>query len=438
MAESRRKYEKLMENEDLKRWYSEMARTSRITADTYLRRLGSFCIWCEIDPPTLVSKDPKDITDRISDYISHAEGQKLTGAYILSTVKAVKSWLTYNNVKLTRKIRISNVNANSTLSGERNPTQEELKRILASGDPRGRIACVLMAHSGMRPEVLGSYKGDTGIGVSDIPDMKIHSGVVSFEKIPAMIVVRPELSKSRKQYITFLGNEGCFYLKAYLEERIAQGENITGESSIITPSKFALRSLRPHITTINVGDIVRGCIRSAGFNWRPYVLRSYFDTQLMLAESKGFILRDYRQFFMGHVGDIEHRYTVNKQRLPDEIIEDMRSAYGKCLKFLETEEHGIKEEDYQKMLRTSAIEAFSGAFGITLSEDQKEELLSLDTEEYQKRLGELFKDKRADLLNNGNKHKTTPEIELESYLNKGWELVQIYPRGDKAVVRLPS
>jgi hypothetical protein len=40
-------------------------------------------------------------------------------------------------------------------------------------------------------------------------------------------------------------------------------------------------------------------------------------------------------------------------------------------------------------------------------------------------------------LNNGNRHKTIPEGDLEEYLNSGWELVQIYPRGDKAVVRLP-
>jgi len=31
---------------------------------------------------------------------------------------------------------------------------------------------------------------------------------------------------------------------------------------------------------------------------RAYVLRSYFDTQLMLAESKGLVIRDYRQFWM--------------------------------------------------------------------------------------------------------------------------------------------
>jgi len=36
--------------------------------------------------------------------------------------------------------------------------------------------------------------------------------------------------------------------------------------------------------------------------------------------------------------------------------------------------------------------------------------------------------------NNGNRHKTVPESVLETYLNSGWELVQIYPRGDKAVI----
>ncbi len=131
---------------------------------------------------------------------------------------------------------------------------------------------------------------------------------------------------------------------------------------------------------------------------------------------------------MGHKGDIEATYSTNKRLLPG-TIGDMRDAYAKASKFLETEEHGIKEEDYQKMLRDSAIEAFTGAFGITLSEEQKEELRNLETSEYQKRLGELFKYKRADLLNNGNKHKTISEKELESYLDRGWDLVQMYPRG---------
>lgn len=48
------------------------------------------------------------------------------------------------------------------------------------------------------------------------------------------------------------------------------------------------------------------------FGWRPYVLRAYFDTQLLVAESQGKIAHDFRVFFMGHKGSIEARYTTNK------------------------------------------------------------------------------------------------------------------------------
>ena len=442
MAGPRKKYESIMDNEDLKRWYNERARKSLITADTYLRRLGSFCNWASIKPWDLLSKEEKEITDLVSDYVSYAEtDRKFAGQYILSTVKAIKSWLNHNNKKLTRKIETGNGVSNTTLVSERIPTQEELKKIFASGNPRSRVACALMAHSGTRPEVLGDYTGENGLKLRDLPELKIEGSKAIFERIPAMITVRPELSKARKQYITFLGNEGCFYVSAYLEQRIAEGEKLSSNSPLITPSKFGLRSETSHIRTINIGDLVRQSIRASGFKGRPYVLRSYFDTQLMLAESKGLILRDYRQFFMGHVGDIEHRYTVNRQRLPEDVIEDMRQSYAKASKFLETEEKGIKEEDVAKItsnaMRETAIMILETAYGIKLSDKEKEDLMELDINDLQERLKEIFKDKKAEILNNGNKHKTIPERDLEGYLNKGWELVQIYPRGDKAVVRLP-
>ncbi|MCX6655590.1 MAG: hypothetical protein NTY03_10810 [Candidatus Bathyarchaeota archaeon] len=85
--------------------------------------------------------------------------------------------------------------------------------------------------------------------------------------------------------------------------------------------------MKPFIRSTNVGDVIRDGIRKAGFPWRPYVLRSYFDTEMMLAESKGLVLRDYRQFWMGHKGDIEHWYTLNKSRLPDEVVEDLRARW---------------------------------------------------------------------------------------------------------------
>lgn len=77
------------------------------------------------------------------------------------------------------------------------------------------------------------------------------------------------------------------------------------------------------------------------------------------------------------------------------------------------------------------------AFNIQLTEGGKEELRSIDINDFKKRLGNIFKYKRAEILNNRNRHNTIPEGELENYLNRGWELLQIYPMGDKAVIKLP-
>ncbi len=70
--------------------------------------------------------------------------------------------------------------------------------------------------------------------------------------------------------------------------------------------------------------------------WRPYVLRAYSDTQLLVVENHGKISHAYRQFFMGHKGGIEARYTTNKWRLPESVIEDMRQSFQKCEEYIST------------------------------------------------------------------------------------------------------
>ena len=50
------------------------------------------------------------------------------------------------------------------------------------------------------------------------------------------------------------------------------------------------------------------------------------------------VLRDYRIFWMGHRGDMENRYTTNRQRLPEQVVEDMREAYRRSEEFLQTVE----------------------------------------------------------------------------------------------------
>jgi hypothetical protein len=42
---------------------------------------------------------------------------------------------------------------------ERVPSKEELRKIFLAADIQQRVACSLLAHSGLRPETLGDYKG---------------------------------------------------------------------------------------------------------------------------------------------------------------------------------------------------------------------------------------------------------------------------------------
>lgn len=76
------------------------------------------------------------------------------------------------------------------------------------------------------------------------------------------------------------------------------------------------------------------------FVWRPYVLRAFFDTQLLIAESKGKIAHDFRVFFMGHKGSMEAKYTTNKSILPKSLLDEMRDAFKKSEEFLDLEKTG--------------------------------------------------------------------------------------------------
>ena len=319
-----RLYAALLEDQKITRWHANLARGSLITADVYLRRLGNFCESYKITPDKLVSLDEDALHDLLLDTVTRME-RNYTGSYTKSVIKALKSWLSHNGIEVKRAIKIRGAEDAPTLKDEKVPSQAELKKIFFSTDLKGRTASVLVAHSGLRLETVGNYLGNDGLRIRDLPELKIEGESVEFEQIPTIMVVRKELSKAGHQYFTFLSEEGCGYVKDYLDMRRREGEKLGKDSPIVTPKQ----RMKPFIRSTNVGDVIRAGIRKAGFPWKPYVLRSYFDTEIMLAESKGLVLRDYRTFWMGHKGDIEHRYTLNKSRLSDEVVKDQGLARAK-------------------------------------------------------------------------------------------------------------
>ena len=436
------RYGYLLKDKDIARWKHSTDAGSKITGDVYLRRLGSFCVEMGKTPQQLMKMKDKALADLIDDYVIVREKKGNAGSYIKSTVKAVKSWLLFNGIKLQRNIKVKDAESSSTLSEERIPTQEELRRIFNAGDSRERTACALVAFTGVRIGVLGNYKGDNGLKIKDIPDLKVDGDQITFLRVPAKVIIREELSKSGKKYFTFLGGEGCMYLENYLTERIRSGEKLTPDSAVITAAKLGYR-VKQHITAVNVGDLMRNAIRNAGFTWRPYVLRAYFDTRLLMAQDERLITRDFRSFLMGHVGDIEHRYTLNKRRLPEDLIESMRSAYGKACKHLETERKGLSEEEVETKFRTQLLLMA----GFTEDEIKEKNLLNMTAEEITKLARErLFGIKKEDVstqiqkdkqeMNGSHKQKVVSIDVIEEYINNGF-VVKMALGNDKAIVELP-
>jgi hypothetical protein len=100
-------------------------------------------------------------------------------------------------------------------------------------------------------------------------------------------------------------------------------------------------------------------MRKAGAYKRPYVLRAYAETQLIIAESNGKISHPYLQFIAGHKGDIEARYSTNKGMLPPDMIENMRKCYKECEPLLSSTAQAIEQSSMVKEAKVEALKSIA-------------------------------------------------------------------------------
>ncbi|MDG6921037.1 MAG: site-specific integrase [Nitrososphaerota archaeon] len=420
------KHKHLLKDIDVKRWYDNLARGSIITAEERLRRLGRFGQTTGLDPKGIVEKKRAShdgFDDFILDYVAKSLDKGEKPAQVRNNLITIRSWLGHFGLRIDKKIKLPAID----FVDEVVPTKEELAQILRHCDPRSRVIASLMAFCGLRPESIGNYLGTDGLRIGDLPELKAKSDRVEFDTMPTKVMVRRTLSKARHQYFTFLPEEGCQYLKEYLEARMRKGEKLDSETPIIGHVREGSRLA--FLRTTKMGWEVKLAVKAAGFTWRPYVLRSYCDTAFDIAESKGFISHPWRQFFMGHKGDIEARYSTNKSRLPPSMTEEMRAAYKKCEPLLQTtkadvEERKIKEAFKEQLLLVAGFKA---------EEIEKMDLGEMTNENLQEVVRQRL---LGAMVNNGNHQRVIPVGEVESYVSKGWEFVATLPN-DRAVLRLP-
>jgi len=391
-----------------------------------------------------VTTNRRKFEKRLMAFINKLRDEGYSPGYIENYLKAVRSWAEYHEVILRKKYKVGNRNITPTLEDEVVPTPQQVLDIRSSASARGRICIGAVAYGGLRPEVLGHARYRDGLKLEDLPELDIEK--IKFEKVPTLVEVRHELSKVGHRYRTFFPEPLCIDIVRYLERRQKKGEELSGSSPLVTVHSSQKSKGRRtvedngHIVTALISRDIRRAMRPK-YTWRPLVLRSFFQSQLLLAVSNGILENRYLTYWMGHKGSMSARYSTNKNLLPQDLIEDMRSAYERSQKFLLGEFHSIDE--IRKMtvmdlltlagddsLRQEARQAFEKSnVDEAIEEISRWGLRIIRTDQRK------FREELNVPPNSGKLIVVTGNKNLEKYLEQGWTyLRKLEPKPAKEYV----
>lgn len=354
------------DDENFKLWFHNLARGSPTTAVERARVLYRFMglMDLSLDELTRQLKEERDMFEkRLMAFVGSQEDKGYAPGTIEGYIKSVKSWANWHGVTLVRKIKISNRGSTPTLDTEGVPTIQEVQDIRSSASSRGRLCVGGVAYGGLRPESLGQQHVKDGLKLGDLPELDIDK--LEFTKVPTLVVVRPEISKASHKYRTFFPHETCMDIRSYLHKRRSKGEELTEDSPLVAVNSAMRRkgwrarngTDSGHVVTTIISRDIRSAMRPV-YDYRPYVLRSFFSTRLLMAVSDRFLDNNYRVYWMGHTGEMSARYSSNKAVLPEDLIENMREAYKRSLKYLVG--GTMSEEDVRKkqMMDTARLLGF--------------------------------------------------------------------------------
>jgi integrase len=432
----------LLANADIQGWIKDHRSPS--TAKTQLEQLELFCRRTQLDPAAVVSlaseKPNKAFRSKVLDWVEAERRAGRPDLYIKTVWYAAKSWLRFNEIGLEWSPPLDAQPA-ATLEAERVPTAEELRRLLSVLSPRDRAAVLILASSGVRIGVLADRFEAGGLTLESLPDLVLGGKIPHFSKVPAILHVPARLSKTRKEYYTFITAEAAEALIAYLQERKSRGEKLTPGSAVVGPEPKASHAhfRRDRTDTLfisgkSLGNVIRVGLRKVmpkGVRVRPHTLRSWTSSQLELAERQGKVTRSVREYFLGHnLKSVELRYNLGKKLSP-ESLEELRAVYARCETLLSTTP--TKSDANEGVDRV--LKALLAARGMPTEEAQKIDISAKSDAE----LVELFKKLGANAggATRAASQRAFDVVEVPQMLQQGWEYVA--PLGpDQAVLRAPS
>lgn len=310
-------FKELMKDPTVRKFYNIYEAKRKETAIKWVYAIRYFLQHTSLDVTELLSLSDLEIKEKLDEWLLSLIHTKAP--------KTVKQYRTANQLffkTIGRNIRstvlIPHISSTPTIESEKVPSPDQLREILNHANCRSRAAISYIAFSGVRFATMAK------LTLSDLQDLDLES--LEFKQTPALLHVPPSASKIGKRYFTFLTEEGCEYISAYLKERRNRGEVLNEDSPAIASGKGV--SVQPKTIA---RKMVRGPLRQV-IKARPYVLRSYFDFGLLAAR----VHPEWQSFFMGHAGGIEAIYTTRKN-LPENIVKNMRDSFKPAERELATQ-----------------------------------------------------------------------------------------------------
>ncbi|MGI0053155.1 MAG: hypothetical protein ACRECR_02700 [Thermoplasmata archaeon] len=422
-------------------WWEARSLRSRLNADQLVRQLGLLLERLKLTPRDVVALAKKD-PDRLRDLlVRDAAALKREGrldSYIHQFSAGLKSYLRFHRVSFDGFPSLSPIKG-ASLTAERVPTPEELGRVLEKLTPRGRVTALFMAHAGLRPGSLASYQGEAGLTLGDLPELRLGR-TPDFVEQPFVVLVPALLSKTRQLYTTFGSAQLGTALLSYLEQRRAGGEQLGPGSAILAPpllrgaalrSRQEARFSKGFLTTTAAVKEVRDALQSTvpeGVRWRPYVLRAFCSSRLLMAEGGGKISRDLREAILGHDTGVAGRYNVGKTWGVD-MLRDARAAYKRAEPYLLTSSAPTESSEAV----TRALRLLLAARGVPESKLEGLDLTGKSDEE----IVALLKTVGAAVAPATRPEKAVDVTEVPKLLEAGWEFVSPL-NGSMAVLRAPA
>lgn len=253
----------------------------------------------------------------VEGFVGELQDRNLTPSSVANYVKAIRSLYRVNGIE----IKLPHALPRQVVYRQRAPKPEELERVLAVADLRGRVIVSMQALGGFREGTLVRLK------YRHVKD-DLEKGV-----IPVHVHVEAYITKGKyHEYDTFLGEEAVQYMRLYLEARRKGNihpeippEQIGDESPLIRNERHA--DPRP-ISEKQIRKIVHELYFKAGLLERNagsryslcvHSLRKYFKTQLTALG----VQSDYVEYMMGHTISVYNDIESNG-------IEFLRNIYGEA------------------------------------------------------------------------------------------------------------